>query len=73
MGAINNVLKIVSSTKTCLIMSLQNFDLTNLILEKWSMANKKRRYLQSYSLWNEIHTNNSGLWQMGSQKKWHFR
>jgi hypothetical protein len=33
-------------------------------IEKWIMDNKKTRYQQNYSLWNEISVMNSRLYQM---------
>jgi len=36
------------------------------------MDNKKTRYQQNYSLKNEIHVKNSGLYEMRPQKKWRY-
>jgi hypothetical protein len=49
-----------------MIMSLQNFGPSNpIMLKKKSMDNKKTRYQQNYSLQNEIHAKNSGLYKRG--------
>jgi hypothetical protein len=34
------------------------------MLQKWSMDSKKM-YQENYSLWNEVHMKNSGLYQIG--------
>jgi hypothetical protein len=39
------------------------------MLWKLNKGNKKARYQQNYSLENEIHAENSRLYQMGSEKK----
>jgi len=68
MEVINNVLK-PSLVQRHFFTPLQNFTLTNLMLQKQSMENKKTRY-HNYNLQNEINVKNSKLYKMWSKNKW---